>query len=365
MKKGKKLLAVVLVIVMILLTLAGCAGETDDASGDTSGDTQGQTSANKSDTSADTSSDGSNGKMCLILKSLNHAYFATMQKGAEAMAKELGMDLYIDGVTDESDNEGMIAIMENAITQECDVIAVTISDSTAMIPTIKKANDAGIKVITIDAKVDEEALKEAGGEVVTFIGTDNYDGGYLIGQYCAELYKDAEEEVQVAVITGLPGTETATNRSQGFIDGIASNAKIKVAASQNADWEIEKALNVTQNILQANPDIKFIFGCNDYMALGALKAAQAAKLDDIVVVGFDAIQDSLDAISEGTLSGTLGQYPGKMGAWAVELARDLVKNPNTEVPDTLFTGCYVVTGDNLADYEKSTTEYGSWHDFAG
>lgn len=363
MKKGRKWLALLLVMAMLMLTAAGCAGGTGD--GSQLPPDNGDTSIDDGTGGPDGTVEGKTGKICLILKSLNHAFFAAMQKGAEDTAKKLGMELYVDGVTDESDSEGMIAIMENAITQECDVIAVTISDSTAMIPTIKKANDAGIKVLTIDARVDEAALKAAGAEVVTFIGTDNYDGGYLVGQYCAELYKDSKEEVQVAVITGLPGTETATNRNQGFLDGIASNDKIKVVASQNADWEIEKGLNVTQNILQANPDIKFIFGCNDYMALGALKAAQAAKLDDIVVVGFDAIQDSLDSISEGALSGTLGQYPGKMGAWAVELAYDLVKDPNTKVPETLFTGCYVVTADNLADYQRSTTEYGSWHDFAG
>ncbi|MGI6176241.1 MAG: sugar ABC transporter substrate-binding protein [Christensenellales bacterium] len=348
----KKILALSLALIMVFVLVA-CSNDTAD-SGSQAPEASSAAPAEKSETPAETednggSEGGKTGKVALILKSLNHAFFADMQEAAKEKADELGMEIYIDGVIDESDNEGIIQLIENAITQQCDVIAVTTSDSTALVQSVKKCNDAGIPFITIDADIDQAALDAAGAEVVTFIGTDNREGGRLIGEYCAELFKDASEEVQVAILEGLPGTETATNRKAGFEEGISSNDKIKVVASQNADWQIELGLNVGQNILQANPDIEFIFGSNDYMALGALQAAIAANLD-VQVMGFDAIQDALDSIKDGKLFGTLGQFPGKMGATAVQMAYELINDPSKTYDRVTYTGCYVVTKENLDDY---------------
>jgi ribose transport system substrate-binding protein len=339
----KRIITFVLAM-LLAIALVGCGGE------ETTQSTSPQTQESSEAPETTGTSEGEKvGKVALILKSLNHAFFADMQEAAALKAEELNMELYVDGVIDESDNEGIIQLIENAIAQKCDVIAVTTSDSTALVQSVKKCNDAGIPFITIDADIDQDALDAAGAEVVTFIGTDNYEGGKLIGEYCAEMYQDATEEVQIAVLEGLPGTETATNRKLGFEEGISSNDKLKIVASQNADWQIELGLNVGQNILQANPNVQFIFGSNDYMALGALQAAQAANLD-VSVMGFDAIQDALDSIEKGELFGTLGQFPKKMGALAVKIAYELIKDPTKTYDRVTYTGCYVVTKDNLEEY---------------
>jgi ribose transport system substrate-binding protein len=130
----------------------------------------------------------------------------------------------------------------------------------------------------------------------------------------------------VAVLEGIPGHETGDQRLRGFRESIAKAPGIKIVASQPANWERDQGFNVFQNLLQANPNIKALFACNDLMALGATEAiAAAGKTGKIVVVGFDAQPEAREAIKKGTMAATVAQFASRMGSTAVENAAKLLR----------------------------------------
>ena len=139
------------------------------------------------------------------------------------------------------------------------------------------------------------------------------------------------------MLEGIPGHETGDSRLRGFRDGIKETPGIRIVASQPANWERDQGFNVFQNMLQAHPEIDTLFACNDMMALGATEAIRAAgKAGSIRIVGFDAVEDARKAIREGTMVGSVAQFPDEMGRIAVENAVEAIV-PETKVRIELIT----------------------------
>jgi ribose transport system substrate-binding protein len=166
-------------------------------------------------------------------------------------------------------------------------------------------------VITIDRSAD-------GGEVAAYIASDNVLGGKMAGEFIAELLGGKGKVVE---IEGIPGTNAARERGQGFNEAMANYPEMEVVARQEAGFDRAKGLTVMENILQAQPEIDAVFCHNDEMALGAIIAIQAAgRADKIKVVGFDATDDAVAAVKEGRMLATVAQQPRLMGALGVEYA---------------------------------------------
>lgn len=273
-------------------------------------------------TSATPAPSGSKPTIALVVKTLNNPFFIDMQKGAEEAAKKLGATLIVQAADREVDVERQMQIIENLIERKVSILCITPSGSREIVPVIVKANKAGIPVLIVDTRVDEKALAAAGGKIATFIGSDNYDGGKLAGEFVAAKLGG---KGQIAVLEGIPGHETGDSRLRGFREAIAKSPGLKIVASQPANWERDQGFNVCQNLLQANPGIGALFACNDLMALGAKEAiAAAGKTGKIVVVGFDAQPEAREAIKQGTMSATVAQFSSRMGATAVEYAGKLL-----------------------------------------
>ena len=186
-------------------------------------------------------------------------------------------------------------IIENMIQRHVDAICIVPSSSSSVIVALKKAEAAGIPVINIDTRINEEKVKNAGLKPVPFIGTDNYSGAAMGADYAMKNL--GIEGSKVAILTGISGQQNAADRRNGFVDNVKG---IDIVAEQTANWEVEQGYNVLQNILQANPDITFVSCGNDGMALGAAQAVkEAGKADSVKVFGFDAVSAALDAIEEG------------------------------------------------------------------
>jgi len=242
-------------------------------------------------------------RVALVMKTLNNPFFIDMQRGAEEAASRLGIDLIVQAAEREVDVERQMQIIENLIQTRVDAICVTPSGSKEIIPAIAKANKAGIPVLVVDTRVDAQAAQDAGIKLETFIGSDNYQGGRIAGQYIVEKF---EGKAKVAILEGIPGHETGDARLRGFLDGIKDTAGIEVIASQPANWERDQGFNVFQNILQAHRQIDALFACNDIMALGAIEAiAAAGRTGEIMVVGFDAVTDARQAIAAGTMAASV------------------------------------------------------------
>ena len=260
--------------------------------------------------------------IALVVKTLNNPFFIDMQRGAEEAAKKLGVNLVVQAADREVDVERQMQIIENLIERKVSALCITPSGSREIVPVIVKANKAGIPVLIVDTRADEKALAAAGGKIATFIGSDNYDGGKLAGEFIAAKLGG---QGTIAVLEGIPGHETGDSRLRGFREAVAKFPGLKIVASQPANWERDQGFNVFQNILQANPSITALVACTDLMALGATEAiAAAGKTGKVIVVGFDAQPEARDAIKKGTMSATVAQFSARMGATAVEYAHKLL-----------------------------------------
>lgn len=281
-------------------------------------------------------------RVALVLKTLNSPFFIEMQRGAEEAAERLGVSLVVQAAEREVDVERQMQIVENLIQSRTGLIALTPSGSREVVPAVAKANAAGIPVIIVDTRLDAAAVADAGVKTASFVGSDNYRGGQLIGEY---LVKASGGKATVAILEGIPGHETGDSRIRGFREAIAGTPGVAVAASQTANWEREQGFTVFQNMLQAHPAIDTVFACNDMMALGAVEAiAAAGRTGKIRVLGFDAVDDARRALAAGTMEATVAQFPDEMGRIAVETAVKVLHGE--AVPPEVVVRIGLVTKEN-------------------
>ena len=287
--------------------------------------------------------------IAFVPKALNSPFWAEMQQAAEREAAAQGVRLVSLAADRETDVERQYQIIENLIQQRVDAILLSPAGSKELVPAIVKANEAGIPVLILDTRIDEAAARSMGARVVTFIGSDNLEGGAVAGRYIAATLAG---KGKVAIIEGISGHETADRRRQGFLNGIAGFPGIRVVASQTADWERARAYTVAENLLQAHPDLDAIFAANDEMALGALEAMAAARrLERVRVVGFDAIPDALVNIASGRLLGSVAQFPGEMGRLGVRHAVALLRE-GAAPPAEILTRVEMIDRSNIGTFTK-------------
>ena len=291
--------------------------------------------------------------IAFVPKALNSPFWAEMQQAAEREAVAQGVHLVSLAADRETDVERQYQIIENLIQQKVDAILLSPAGSRELVPAIRKANDAGIPILLLDTRIDQAAADSVGARVLTFIGSDNFEGGAVAGRYLAAALGG---KGNVAIIEGISGHETADRRRLGFLKGVEAHPGIRVVASQTADWERARAYAVAENLLQAHPDLDAIFAANDEMALGALEAAAAAqRLQRVHVIGFDAISDALANIASGRLLGSVAQFPGEMGRLGVHYAAALLRD-GTPPPQEILTRVEMIDRLNVASFSKKGTK---------
>ncbi|QKS72545.1 ribose ABC transporter substrate-binding protein RbsB [Paenalkalicoccus suaedae] len=306
----KKVLVWVMFAVVGMFLLA-CSTEAPGSGGNANEDTD-----NTSNNAAGNDSGDADYTVGFSISTLNNPFFVTLQEGAEAKAEELGIEIIM--VDAQDDDAKQVNDVEDLIQQGVDVILINPTDSSSVVTAVSSANDAGIPVITVDRGAD-------GGDVVSHIASDNVAGGEMAGDLLVELLGEGAE---VAEIEGIPGSSAARERGEGF-NNIATDA-LSVVSSQTANFNRAEGLNVMENILQSNPDIVGVFAHNDEMALGALEAAEASGMDELVIVGFDATDDAVAAVEAGRLAGTVAQQPTLIGEQALETALAFLQDEDVE-----------------------------------
>ena len=241
--------------------------------------------------------------------SAQNAFFATLVQGAKQEAKTQDVKLTVADAGDSAAKQA--SDIKDFISKKVSVIIVNPVDSAGIAPSVAAAKKAGITVISLDRSVIGESVSSQ-------IASDNVAGGKIAGSY---LLKLVGENADIAELQGSQGTSAATDRGKGFHEAV--DGKANVVASVTANFKREEGRIATENILRANPNVKGIFAHNDEMALGAVDAVSAAG-KDIVIVGFDAIDDALAAVKEGRMAATVAQMPAKMGKTAVQTAVKLM-----------------------------------------
>ena len=270
-------------------------------------------------------------KVALVMKSLANEFFLTMEDGAKAYQKEhpQEFDLISNGIKDETDTSAQIRIVEQMIVAKVDGLVIAPADSKALVPVLKKASDAGIKVVNIDNRLDPEVLKSKGLDI-PFVGPDNRKGARLAGDYLAKHLKAGD---QVGIIEGVPTTTNAQQRTAGFKDAMDA-ADMKIVSTQSGNWEIDKGNAVAAAMLNEYPNIKALLCGNDSMAIGAVSAIRAAgKKGQVLVIGYDDIQAIQPMLKDGRILATVNQFAAKQAVFGIEAALKLVKGEPSGAKD--------------------------------
>ena len=278
-------------------------------------------------------------RIAFVMKTLNHPFFLDMKRGAEEAASRLDVELVVQAAERELDVEKQTQIIENLIQTGIQALCVTPSGSKEIASVLGKATAAKIPIVVADTRLDTAAATAANVKFGTFVGSDNYEGGRIAGQF---MVQSTGGQANVAILEGIPGHETGDSRLRGFRDAVASSPGIKIVASQPANWERDQGFTVFQNMLQAHPEIDALFAASDLMALGAVEAIAAAnRTGKVRVIGFDALDDARKAIDAGRMVGSVAQSPRDMGRISVESAYKLLRGESVpadqKVPITLVS----------------------------
>lgn len=254
--------------------------------------------------------------LALAVSTLDNPFFVTLKAGAEKKAQELGYKLVV--LDSQNDPAKELANVEDLTVRGAKVLLINPTDSDAVGNAVAIANKKNIPVITLDRGVNK-------GDVVSHIASDNVAGGKMAGDFIAE---KVGKNAKVIQLEGIAGTSAARERGEGFKQAVEANG-FALLASQPADFDRTKGLNVMENLLASHSAAKAVFAQNDEMALGALRAIKAAG-KDILVVGFDGTDDAVKAVQGGKLAATIAQQPEKIGELGVETADKVLKGEKVE-----------------------------------
>ncbi|OAO11002.1 D-ribose ABC transporter substrate-binding protein, partial [Staphylococcus cohnii] len=247
------------------------------------------------------------------ISTLNNPFFVKIKDGIEKEAKKQGVKVKFADAQDDAAKQAND--IDDLIQQKVDYLIVNPTDSDAISGSIQIANDEAIPVITLDRDV-------AKGDVASFIASDNIKGGEMGGELIVD---ELGEDAKVAELEGVPGASATRERGKGFHN--VADKSLDVVSKQSAKFNRTEGLNVTQNIIQAHPDIKAIFSQNDEMALGAV---EAIGNKDIKVIGFDGNEDAIKSVEKGKLFATVAQQPNLMGEESIKTIMNLYNGKKVE-----------------------------------
>ncbi|MFN7125141.1 ABC transporter substrate-binding protein [Rhizobium sp. TH135] len=279
----------------------------------------------------------------IIVKDTTSFYWQIVLAGARQAGKDLGVNVPELGAQSESDINGQISILENAVAGAPAAVVISPTEFKALGKPIDEAAKA-VPIIGIDSGADSKAF-------TSFLTTDNVQGGRIAADGLAAAIKAAtgKEEGEVAIITSLPGVGSLDQRREGFLDQMKTKYPgIKVTVDRFADGQATTGLNMMTDLITANPNIVGVFASNLIMAQGVGQAIAENKLGDkIKVIGFDSDEKTVGFLKEGVLAGLVVQDPYRMGYDGVKTALAVSKGEKVET--FVDTGANLVTQANMAD----------------
>ncbi|XAS63772.1 substrate-binding domain-containing protein [Micrococcaceae bacterium Sec5.8] len=273
----------------------------------------------------------------LVISTLNNPFFVSVGDGAKDQAAKLGMALDVQNAN--NNDTSSLNQATTALVKKPGVLLLDPTSSEAGGSITVKANQANVPVVAFDRVPDQ-------GELAAFIGYDAVQAGKNGAKALCEAVGGAGK---VAELQGLLGTSVARDRSEGFKAGMKECPGVEVVAVQSADFDRGKALDVTTNILQANPGITGIYGANDEMALGAVAAVKSrGLLSTIKIVGNDGIGDALSAVKSGEMYATNAESPFALGQEVAKIGHAVASGEKVEESRVLQGK--LVTGSGVEEF---------------
>ncbi|RWF72129.1 MAG: ABC transporter substrate-binding protein [Mesorhizobium sp.] len=276
----------------------------------------------------------------IIVKDTTSFYWQIVLAGARKAGQDLGINVPELGAQAETDVNGQISILENAVAGNPAAIVIA--------PTEAKPIDEAatkVKVIGIDSSAESKAF-------TSFLTTDNVQGGRVAADGLAAAIGAAnggKVEGKVALITALPGAGSLEQRAQGFKEQLkAKYPGLELVADKYADGQATTGLNIATDLITANPDLKGIFASNLIMAQGVGQAIAENNLaGKVALIGFDSDEKLIKFLNDGVISGLVVQDPYRMGYDGIKTA--LAASKGEKVEANVDTGANLVTKDNMKD----------------
>ena len=279
--------------------------------------------------------------IAVVPKGQVHVFWQSVRAGAEAAAKEAGVEMVWAAPQVETDYTGQASIVEDFINRRVSGLVLAPSHHKALVSVAERAADAGIPVVVMDSGLDST-------RPVSYVATDNHEGGVLAAREMGRLLKG---QGKVAVVGIDAGSASGLERESGFQETIQKEFPgIELLGLQYCGSDRSKALSVAEDFLSRAPDLAGMFGSAEPAAVGVFRAVEnRGKKGLVKVVGFDASSDLLEALRDGTIEALVVQNPFRIGHDAVAaLVATIRKQP---VEKRIDTGVVVVTKENLESPE--------------
>jgi len=276
----------------------------------------------------------------IIVKDTTSFYWQIVLAGARAAGKDLGVNVPELGAQSEADINGQITILENAVAGKPAAVVIAPTEFKALGKPIDEAAKS-VPIIGIDSAADSKAF-------TSFLTTDNVEGGRVAarGLAAAIKAKTGKEAGDVALITALPGVGSLDQRAKGFKEELAKYPELKLVADKVADGQATTGLNITTDLLTANPNLVGVFASNLIMAQGAGQAIAENKVaDKVALIGFDNDDKLVGFLKDGTIAALVVQDPYRMGYDGVKTA--LAASKKEKVEAFVDTGANLITKANM------------------
>jgi len=311
---------------------------------------------------------GGGGKVGLITKTETNPFFVKMKEGAQSKASELGLDVQSFAGKKDGDNESQVAAIESLIGAGAKGILLTPNNSSAIVPSVDKARQAGLLVIALDTQLEPADAADA-----TFT-TDNYKAGLLIGQWAKAKFEKDGKEAKIAMLDLNPeGVSVDVQRDQGFLEGFGIDVGDKTQIGDEEDSRIvghdvtdgaeEGGRTAMENLLQKDSGVNLVYTINEPAAAGAYEALKAAGVDkDVTIVSVDGGCPGVENVKKGVIGATSQQYPLKMAEMGVQAVSNFAKDgKKPQAPageEFIDTGVTLITDNPMEGVDSKDTKFG-------
>jgi ribose transport system substrate-binding protein len=281
-------------------------------------------------------------------------YYIAIGEGIKSKAAEMNAETFMLAPQSGSDIEGQMGMIQDVLTQDVDAIILSTHDENAAAPLVKQAVDQGIPVIIVNSDIANFPTAVHG-----VVGYSQRRGTFKEGMYVLGM---VDSQAKVGVLEGLPGYHS-TERIGGYLDAFEPFPDMEIVASLPTEWNVETGNSAMTDLLQAHPEVEVVVTANDYIAIGAAKAAEALGRNDVLIFGNDGDTTGLEDILAGRWTATVNTTPFVMGEVALEVTMDCLNGEYpggwTETPtvivDQTNAQAYLCQEDKL--YPKPSQTY--------
>ena len=286
-------------------------------------------------------------KVGVLVITLANPYWVGMKNAYEEAGKQFGVQVEVMAAPTEGDTRSQLETLQAMVAKDYKALILSPIEPFNLVPGVVDANRKGIKVINLGPPINKDSVIKAGGQIDGRITVNFEEQGEMAAAYIVSRLGSAGGDV--AVIQGIPGAGQSEGRTAGARKVFEKTAGIRLVSVQPANWDRNTAYNVAGNLVQAHPDVRAIFCCNDVMALAAADAlAAAGQRKDRIILGVDFIPEAKEAIKSGKLDGSIAYSIPAYGKAAIILALKTIQGQ--KAPDQVNSPLAAVTRENIDQY---------------